>query len=56
MKSATVGKGKVVVFRDGRKISGTWRRAGDTKPLRFVDADGRDIPLEVGRTWVLLSG
>ena len=56
VKSATVGKGKVVVFRDGRKISGTWRRAGDTKPLRFVDADGRDIPLEVGRTWVLLSG
>jgi hypothetical protein len=38
VKSATVGKGKVVIFRDGRKISGTWRRAGDTKPLRFVDA------------------
>ena len=44
VKSATVGKGKVVVYRDGRKISGTWRRAGDTKPLRFVDADGRGHP------------
>ncbi|HEY5787113.1 MAG TPA: DUF3048 domain-containing protein [Microlunatus sp.] len=56
VKSATVGKGKVVIYRDGRKIGGTWRRSGDTKPLRFVDADGRDIPLAVGKTWVLLSG
>ncbi|HYI56498.1 MAG TPA: DUF3048 domain-containing protein [Microlunatus sp.] len=56
VKSATVGKGKVVIYRGGRKISGTWRRAGDTEPLRFVDADGHDIPLAVGRTWVLLSG
>ncbi len=56
VKSATVGKGKVVVHRDGRTITGTWRRSGDTKPLRFLDADGRDIPLEVGRTWVLLRG
>ncbi|HEY5978739.1 MAG TPA: DUF3048 domain-containing protein [Microlunatus sp.] len=56
VKSATVGKGKVVVYRDGRKISGSWRRAGDSKPLRLVDADGRDIPLATGKTWVLLSG
>jgi len=56
VKSETVGKGKVVVYRDGRRISGTWRRAGEAKPLRFLGADGRDIPLEVGRTWVLLRG
>jgi hypothetical protein len=56
VKSATVGKGEVVIYRDGRKLKGTWRRASDTKPLRFVDADGRDIPLSVGRTWVLLNG
>jgi hypothetical protein len=56
VKSATVGKGKVVLHRDGRTITGTWRRSGDTEPLRFLDADGRDIPLEVGRTWVLLRG
>jgi DUF3048 family protein len=56
VKSATVGKGKVVVHRDGRTIRGTWRRTGDSKPLRLLDADGRDIPLEAGRTWVLLRG
>ncbi len=56
VRSETVGRGKVVVYRDGRRISGTWRRAGEAKPLRFLGADGRDIPLEVGRTWVLLRG
>jgi hypothetical protein len=56
VKSATVGKGKVVILRDGRKLSGTWRRASDTEPLRFLDTDGRDIPLKAGRTWVLLRG
>lgn len=56
VKSSTTGKGKVVVHRDGRRLSGTWRRSGESSPMRFVDADGRDIPLKPGRTWVLLSG
>jgi hypothetical protein len=56
VKSTTTGKGKVVVYRDGRKLSGSWQRAGKTKPMRFVDSDGKDIPLKPGKTWVLLSG
>ena len=56
VKSVTTGKGKVVVYRDGRRLSGTWQRAGETKPMRLVDADGKDIPLRPGKTWVLLSG
>lgn len=56
VKSTTTGKGKVVIYRDGRKLSGTWQRAGRSKPMRFVDADGKDIPLKPGNTWVLLSG
>ena len=56
VRSDTTGTGKVVVYRDGRRLSGTWRRSGASKPLRFVAADGRDIPLKPGRTWVLLSG
>lgn len=56
VKSVTTGKGDVVIYRDGRKLSGTWRRPGPTKPMHFVDREGKDIPLERGRTWVLLSG
>lgn len=56
VKSITTGQGKVVIYRDGRRLSGTWQRSGESKPMRLVDADGRDIPLKPGRTWVLLSG
>lgn len=56
VKSITTGRGKAVVYRDGRRLSGNWRRAGETKPMRLVDADGKDIPLKPGKTWVLLSG
>ncbi len=56
VKSDTTGRGRVVIFRDGRRLTGTWQRAGRSKPLRFTDAAGRDIPLAPGRTWVLLRG
>ena len=56
VKSITTGKGKVVIYRDGHKLTGTWKRAGESKPMRLVDADGKDIPLKPGRSWVLLSG
>ena len=56
VKSITTGKGKVVVYRAGRKLGGTWRRAGASKPMKLIGSDGEDIPLKPGRTWVLLSG
>jgi hypothetical protein len=56
VKSTTTGEGKVVIYRDGRRLTGTWKRAGTLKPMRFVAADGTDIPLAPGKTWVLLSG
>lgn len=56
VKSDTTGRGAVVIYRDGRRLTGTWKRSRPSAPLRFVDADGRDIPLAPGRTWVLLRG
>lgn len=56
VKSATTGKGKLVIYRDGRKLDGTWQRAGASKPMRMLDVHGKDLPLKPGRTWVLLSG
>jgi hypothetical protein len=56
VKSDTTGRGKVAIYRDGRRLTGTWQRSGPSKPLRFRDDDGHDIPLAPGRTWVLLVG
>ena len=52
--TTTIGTGPVVVLRDGRRLSGTWRRlVGDTG-TRFLDDKGRDLPLKPGPTLVLL--
>jgi DUF3048 family protein len=54
--SETVGRGKVTVYRDGVKIEGSWSREKSSAPLRFTDADGQDIALKPGQTWVTLQG
>jgi hypothetical protein len=54
--SETVGHGKVSIYRDGSRITGTWRRNQVSGPLRFRAADGQIIPLKPGQTWVALSG
>lgn len=56
VRSDTTGRGRVVLYRDGHRLTGTWQRAGRSKPLRFTDDAGRDLPLAPGRTWVLLRG
>jgi hypothetical protein len=50
----TVGSGKVLVFTDGRVVSGTWSRATAEKPTTYTAADGTPILLTPGRTWVAL--
>ncbi len=54
--SDTVGKGKIMIYRSGRKLSGTWARKSSSADLTFTDSSGKDIPLDPGRTWVLLKG
>ena len=50
----TVGSGKVLVFSDGRVVSGTWSRATADKPTTYTADDGTPILLTPGRTWVAL--
>jgi hypothetical protein len=54
--SKTIGKGSVTVYRDGRKIDGTWARNKASGPLRFTDPSGQAIALRPGQTWVTLQG
>jgi hypothetical protein len=51
---STVGSGRVVVFRDGRRIAGHWRRASPTDGTSLVDGRGKPITLAPGGAWFVL--
>ncbi len=55
-KSLTTGSGKLTLYRDGKELSGTWRRSATNKPFRFTDDHGTDLLLTPGKTWILLQG
>ena len=47
------GQGDMRLYRDGKKVEGTWERAEDsTYSLSFKDANGALIPLKPGQTWI----
>ena len=50
----TVGRGPVLVLRDGARWTGTWTRTALTRGTALIDAKGRAITLAPGQTWVLL--
>jgi len=54
MYTKTIGQGKIVLFRDGKRIDGTWSRASLGAPTRYVDIHGQPLPLAPGGTFVLL--
>ena len=45
------GSGRAAVFRDGKRLDGTWT-ANNTAPPRFTAADGTPIKLAPGNTWI----
>ncbi|WP_380168305.1 DUF3048 domain-containing protein [Jannaschia sp. R86511] len=49
-----VGEGDVTLLRDGVAVPGTWSRGAAAEPTRFEAADGEDLLLDVGTTWVVL--
>ncbi|MCL2781956.1 MAG: DUF3048 domain-containing protein [Actinomycetia bacterium] len=53
--TSTVGHGKASVFRDGKRIDGTWSRPNAKAGTTFRDAAGQIIPLAPGGAWVVLS-
>lgn len=50
----TVGQGDVMVFTDGKVVRGRWNRPAKEQPAQYVDAAGKPIKLQPGRTWVEL--
>jgi hypothetical protein len=53
--TSTVGTGRLLVFRDGRVLSGTWTRARPAQPTAYLDASRRPLTLRPGGAWVLLA-
>ncbi len=46
------GTGKATVFRDALRQEGTWTRANDSAAFSFKSAQGEEILLAPGQTWV----
>jgi hypothetical protein len=42
------------VFRNGRRIDGTWRRSAIGDGTHLVDAQGKPIALAPGGAWFVL--
>lgn len=48
------GTGRLLVLTGGRRIEGSWSRPDPDRPARLLDANGSEILLSRGQTWVEL--
>ena len=46
------GTGTAYIFTNGKVIEGTWQRNSDYEANIFLDADGNEIVLNQGKTWI----
>jgi Protein of unknown function (DUF3048) N-terminal domain/Protein of unknown function (DUF3048) C-terminal domain len=53
-KAITIGTGKAYLFRGGKVIKGTWVRDSADQVTKFLDADGNEMELAPGQTWIEL--
>ena len=49
----TSGSGDAIIFQNGVATACTWQKNSRTDSLKFVDANGKEIPLNRGQTWVV---
>lgn len=55
MFTKTVGSGRVVLFRDGKRIEGKWSRRSLGAATTFTDAAGKPLSFAPGGTFVALA-
>ena len=48
------GKGKALLFRDGKVVAGRWKISREGKPARFVTKDGEPFVFAPGPIWIEL--
>jgi len=49
-----IGRGDLLVFRNGKVIEGTWHRPDEDAVTELLDRRGDEIALAPGQTWVEL--
>lgn len=54
LKIRTTGRGKAVVYRDGKSFEAQWRRSSG-EHFRFESTDGSDVLFNRGTTWIEVS-
>jgi Protein of unknown function (DUF3048) N-terminal domain/Protein of unknown function (DUF3048) C-terminal domain len=54
MFTTTVGSGRVVLFRNGKRLEGTWSRRSIGDRTRYKDGAGKPLLLAPGGTFVVL--
>jgi hypothetical protein len=47
-----VGNGTAYIFQDGTVQEVTWTKASRADQIKFTDANGADVPLARGQTWI----
>lgn len=47
-----IGSGAAVIFQDGTAREVTWSKTSKTSQITFTDAEGKDVPLARGQTWL----
>lgn len=52
----TVGSGKAEIFVRGMKIEGTWKKPSRSERTLWFDAQGNEVVLGAGKTWVEVVG
>ncbi|MDQ1749052.1 MAG: hypothetical protein QOE71_108 [Pseudonocardiales bacterium] len=51
----SVGSGRVVLFRNGKRIEGKWSRPNEASPTKYTDLAGRPLLLAPGGAYVVLA-
>ena len=47
----TKGNGKAIVFKDGKRINATWKKASRTSRTILTDSSGKEIAFNRGLIW-----
>jgi hypothetical protein len=56
MNIAVKSTGPAYIFQNGTVIEGTWGKSDEKATLVLRDANGKDIPLVRGQTWITVIG
>lgn len=48
----TVGNGEATIFQNGVATAATWSKGARNEQIKFTNADGKEIKLNRGQTWI----